>query len=119
MSSVLEALTLFDKLVSKIGAENRVPTTKEKAALDRALVLHGKAAAAVKMDPKMAVPQFDQAGMQELIAGDKAGATEPEPVIESVPEPAIESVTEGVPQTVPEVVTTLTEADHDAVESTD
>lgn len=111
MSSVLEALTLFDKLVSKIGAENRVPTTKEKAALDRALVLHAKAAAAVKMDPKMAVPQFDTAGMKELIAGDAMSVTEsaPEPVSESVaeadvpeavigtvPEPVIEDTTEAV-----------------------
>ena len=57
-TSVLNALTLFDKLLEKIARECRAPTEKEKEALDRALELRERAARSIKLPVGQALPDF-------------------------------------------------------------
>lgn len=57
-TSLLDALTMFDRLVAQLAARGGDLTEKDKIALDKALVMHAQAAAAVKMSPGQAVPEF-------------------------------------------------------------
>ncbi len=55
-TSLLDALTMFDRLVEQFAARGGSLTDKDKIALDKALTLHAHAAAAVKMPAGQAVP---------------------------------------------------------------
>lgn len=52
---------MFDRLVNQIAARGGNLTEKDKVALDKALVMHSQAAAAVKLSAGQAVPEFDTA----------------------------------------------------------
>ena len=57
-TSLMDALTMFDRLVARMVARGGNLSEKDKKALDNSLVMHAQAAAVIKMSPGQAVPEF-------------------------------------------------------------
>lgn len=58
--TLLEALSRFDNLAKRFANEDGGRLNdKKKALLDAALDMHAQASAKLKIDPGMAVPEFD------------------------------------------------------------